>query len=111
MSYGTYSIGFMLVFGGLIYGSPLMHVPAHWIVVGGIILLGIGILTGAKTTHQRIRRDSNSCAGVHSGIFHLIGGLADKMLPLREVGTRAALTADWFGERDCSHGSRPPLEG
>jgi hypothetical protein len=111
MSHGIYSIGFMLVFGGLIYSSPLMHVPAHRIIVEGIILLGMGILTGAKTTHQRIRRDSDSCDGVHLGILHLIGGLADKMLPLRKVGTRAALTADLFGEENRSNGSRPPLEG
>ena len=110
MSYGICSIGFMLVFGGLIYGSALMHVSAHWIVMGGIILLGMGILTGVKATHQRIRRESDSCAGVHSGIYHLIGGLADNMIPLRKVGTRAALTADWFGQRDRA-GSEPHSKG
>ena len=54
MSFGIYFIGFMFVFGGLIYGSPLMHVPTHWIVVGGIILLCMGILTGgAKAKLQK----------------------------------------------------------
>jgi hypothetical protein len=53
MSFGIYSIGFVLVISGLIYGAHLMHVPTHWIVVGAIILLGMGILTGVKATRQK----------------------------------------------------------
>jgi hypothetical protein len=53
MSFGIYSVGFVLVIGGLIYGAHLMHVPAHWIVVGAIVLLGLGILTGVKATRQK----------------------------------------------------------
>jgi hypothetical protein len=53
MSFGIYSIGLVLVIGGLIYGAYLMHVPAHWIVVGAIVLLGLGILTGVKATRQK----------------------------------------------------------
>ena len=57
MSFGLYSIGFVLVIGGLIYGAHLMHVPAHWIAVGAIVLLGLGVLTGVKATRQK---DSSS---------------------------------------------------
>ena len=46
MSFGLYSIGFAIVIGGLIYAAYLLHVPAQWIAVGAVILLGIGILTG-----------------------------------------------------------------
>ena len=53
MSFGLYSIGFVLVIGGLIYGAYLMHVPAHWIAVGAIVLSGLGILTGVKATRQK----------------------------------------------------------
>jgi uncharacterized membrane protein len=53
MSFGLYSIGFALMIGGLIYGAHLMHVPAHWIVVGAIVLLGLGVLTGVKATRQK----------------------------------------------------------
>jgi hypothetical protein len=53
MSFGIYSMGLVLVIGGLIYGAHLMHVPTHWIVVGAIILLGMGILTGVKATRQK----------------------------------------------------------
>jgi hypothetical protein len=53
MSFGLYAIGFAIVIGGLIYGAVLVHMPAHWIVVGAIVLLGVGILTGVKTTRQK----------------------------------------------------------
>ena len=53
MSFGIYAAGYALVIGGLIYGAHLMHVPARWIVVGAIVLLGLGILSGVKATRQR----------------------------------------------------------
>ena len=53
MSFGQYSIGFAILIGGLIYGAHLMHMPARWIVVGAIVLLGAGILSGVKATRQR----------------------------------------------------------
>jgi len=53
MSFGLYITGFLIVIAGLLYGASLMHVPAHWIVVGGIVLVGLGILTGVKATRQK----------------------------------------------------------
>jgi hypothetical protein len=53
MSFGIYAIGFGILIIGLIYGAFLVHVPAHWIVVGGIVLTGAGILSGVKATRQR----------------------------------------------------------
>ncbi len=53
MSFGIYLTGFVVVIIGLIYGASLMHVPTHWIVVGGLVLVGIGILTGVKVTRQK----------------------------------------------------------
>ena len=53
MSFGLYSIGVVLVIGGVIYGGYLMHVPAHWIAVGAIVALGIGVLKGVKVTRQK----------------------------------------------------------
>ena len=53
MSFGIYLIGFVVVIAGLIYAASLMHVPTHWIVVGGLLLVGIGILTGVKATRQK----------------------------------------------------------
>jgi hypothetical protein len=53
MSFGLYSIGFAILIGGLIYGADLMHVPARWIAVGAIVLLGVGILKAVTATRQK----------------------------------------------------------
>jgi hypothetical protein len=53
MSFGIYAVGFVIVIGGLIYGATLMHVPTHWIVVGAVVLLGLGILTGVQATRHK----------------------------------------------------------
>ena len=53
MSFGLYSIGFVIVIGGLIYAAHLLHMPAQWIAVGAVVLLGLGILTGVKATRQK----------------------------------------------------------
>ena len=53
MSFGLYSLGFAIVIGGLVYAAHLMHVPTQWIVVGAVVLLGFGILTGVKATRQK----------------------------------------------------------
>jgi hypothetical protein len=53
MSFAIYLIGFLILIGGLVYGAFLLNVPQHWIVVGVIVLLGLGILTGAKATRHK----------------------------------------------------------
>jgi hypothetical protein len=53
MSFGLYLVGFVILIGGLVYGATIMHVAPHWIVVGAIVLLGLGILTGVKATRQK----------------------------------------------------------
>jgi hypothetical protein len=53
MSFGIYLTGILIVIGGLVYGASLMHVPMHWIVVGGLVLVGVGIPTGVKATRQK----------------------------------------------------------
>lgn len=53
MSFGLYAAGFGIIIIGLIYGGFLVHVPTQWIAVGAIILLGLGILTGVKSTRQK----------------------------------------------------------
>ena len=53
MSFGIYLTGFVVVIAGLVYGASLMHVPMHWIVVGALVLVGVGILTGVKATRQK----------------------------------------------------------
>jgi hypothetical protein len=53
MSFGLYATGFAIVIAGLIYGAFLMHMPAHWIAVGAIVMLGVGILSAVKATRQK----------------------------------------------------------
>jgi uncharacterized membrane protein len=53
MSFGLYAIGFAILIGGLTYAAYLVHMPTHWIVVGAIVLLGIGILSAVKATRQK----------------------------------------------------------
>jgi hypothetical protein len=53
MSFGLYILGYLIFIGGLVYGATLMHMPAHWIVVGAIVLTGLGIVTGVKATRSR----------------------------------------------------------
>lgn len=57
MSFGIYLLGFFILIGGLIYGAALLHVPAHWIAVGAIVLLGLAILKGVQSTRGK---DSSS---------------------------------------------------
>jgi hypothetical protein len=53
MSFALYTIGFVIMLGGLIWGAHMMHLPGHWIAVGAVILIGVGILTGVKNTRQK----------------------------------------------------------
>jgi hypothetical protein len=51
--FGTYTIGLVIVIGALIFATSLLRVPAHWIVVGWIVLVGQGILIRGVATRQR----------------------------------------------------------
>jgi hypothetical protein len=53
MSFGLYSVGFAIVIAGLAYAAHLIHVPTHWILVGAVVMIGVGILSGVKATRQR----------------------------------------------------------
>jgi hypothetical protein len=53
MSFGLYIAGALIVLIGLIYGATLMHIPEHWIVVGGLVALGMAILGGVQNTRQK----------------------------------------------------------
>jgi hypothetical protein len=53
MSFTIYVLGYIVVICGLIYGAHLAHVPPHWIAVGAIVLVGLGIVTGVTNTRQK----------------------------------------------------------
>ncbi len=52
MSFALYVIGYLILIAGLTYGAHLLHVNPKWIAVMDIVLLGLGILTGAKSTRR-----------------------------------------------------------
>jgi hypothetical protein len=53
MTFGLYLVGFIILIVGLALGAYLVHVPAMWIGVGVIILVGLGVMMGVATTRQR----------------------------------------------------------
>ncbi|HXS73866.1 MAG TPA: hypothetical protein VN725_07450 [Rhodanobacteraceae bacterium] len=53
MSFALYLLGSIVVICGLAYGAWLAHLPTQWIVVGVVVLLGIGILTGVSRTRRK----------------------------------------------------------
>ena len=53
MSFGIYLVGFIVMIIGLAVGAHLLHVPAQWIGVGVLVLVGLGILRGVTMTRQR----------------------------------------------------------
>ena len=53
MSFGIYAIGYLILIVGIAYLAHLMHIPQHYIVAGAIILVGIGIVTGVRSTRQK----------------------------------------------------------
>ena len=55
MSFGIYMIGFSILIIGLGTGAYLLHVPARWIGVGVLCLIGLGVLSGVSRTKPRDR--------------------------------------------------------
>lgn len=52
-SFSLYLIGMIIVIGGLAYGAFMLHVPASWLIVGALVLLGIGIVGAVNHTRRR----------------------------------------------------------
>lgn len=52
-SFALYLIGMLVVIGGLAYGATLAGLAPHWITVGAVVLLGIGIIGGVSRTRQK----------------------------------------------------------
>jgi hypothetical protein len=53
MSFGIYVAGFAILICGLAYAAHLAHIPTPWIIAGGIVLAGMGILSAVKATRQK----------------------------------------------------------
>lgn len=53
MTFTLYVVGFLILISGLAYGAHLMGVATQWILIGVLVLLGLGIATGATRTRQK----------------------------------------------------------
>lgn len=53
MSFALYLMGMVVVIAGLAYGAHLAHVPERWIVVMALVLAGLGIVGGVKSTRMK----------------------------------------------------------
>ena len=51
-SFGIYQLGFIVLIIGLAIAAWLLGAPPMWILVGAIVLIGIGILTGVSRTKR-----------------------------------------------------------
>lgn len=52
-SFAIYLIGTVVLILGLGYVAWLLHVPPEWIAAGAVVILGLGILGGVKSTRRR----------------------------------------------------------
>ena len=52
-SFSIYLIGMIIVIAGLAYAAYMLHVPAPWIAVGAVVLLGGGIVGAVNHTRRR----------------------------------------------------------
>ena len=52
-SLSVYLLGFLILTAGLAMGMHLAGLPTAWIGAAGVVLLGIGILTGVSKTRTR----------------------------------------------------------
>jgi hypothetical protein len=57
MSFGLYLTGFIVLIVGLAIGANMLHIPPHWIGVGIVIMIGLGILSGVTITRHRDSAD------------------------------------------------------
>ena len=53
MRFVIYMIGFLILIGGLAWAAIVAGAPQLYVLIGGMILLGIGIISGvSRTTHR-----------------------------------------------------------
>jgi len=52
-SFGLFAIGYVLLMAGLAYAAYLFSVPQQWIIVGGLVLLGLGVMKAVSKTRAK----------------------------------------------------------
>ena len=52
MRFVIYMIGFLILIGGLAWAAITAGAPSLYVMIGAVILLGLGIVTGVSRTHR-----------------------------------------------------------
>jgi hypothetical protein len=52
-SFGLYLIGFIVLAMGIMFGASILGVGNQWLAVIGLVLLGLGVITGVAKTRRR----------------------------------------------------------
>ncbi len=52
-SFGLFTIGYIVLLAGLAYAAYLLNVPERWIIVGGLVLVGLGVMKAVSKTRAR----------------------------------------------------------
>jgi hypothetical protein len=52
-SFSWYLIGFVILIVGLAWAAILLNVPALWVAIGVVVLLGIGIMMATRREKPR----------------------------------------------------------
>ena len=52
-SFGIWVIGYLIFLVGVAWAMVALGVPQQWVIIAGVILLGIGIFTGVSRTKRR----------------------------------------------------------
>lgn len=48
-----YVLGTLIVVAGLAYGAHSLGVGSQWIVVGALVIIGLGLMSGIVKTRQK----------------------------------------------------------
>ena len=52
-SFGLYLIGFIVLSIGVMFAASILGVGNQWLAVIGLVLLGLGVITGVARTRRR----------------------------------------------------------
>ncbi|WP_284619476.1 hypothetical protein [Aquabacterium humicola] len=53
MSFSLYLIGFLVLIAGIAWGLSIAGVPALYIGIASVILVGLGVITGVSRTRSK----------------------------------------------------------
>lgn len=62
-SFVLYLLGFVILAGGILFGASILGVDSQWLAVIGMVLLGLGVITGVAQTRRRDAPTSSEPSG------------------------------------------------